>query len=317
MRLPFKRTTILYILAGLLLVLVPVLSPPYGLSIANKVVLFSIIAMSLDLLVGYAGLPSIGHAMFFGAGAYAVAILAVHGGLQNFWLLSLAGVLSAGLLAALFGVLVLRTYATYFLMLTLALNQLFWVVVWSGGKITGGNDGLPGIPSIFPKLPWVTPGETSFYYLNLAALIFSFVVLRRIVKAPFGIALTGIRENEARMLALGYPTWIYKYSAWVLSAMFAGLAGALYINYYRFISPTEVHWIVSGSLLFMILVGGAGTLWGSVLGAFITIFLQSFGSIYTQRWAMLLGIAYLLVVLFLRQGIANYLLQKTARLWKS
>ena len=307
----------MYAVAGIVLASLPPQLSSYGLTLMTKILIFSIVAISLDLLVGYAGLPSIGHAMFFGAGAYTVAMLVIHAGVHSFWLLTAAGILAAGLLAILFGILALRATATYFLMLTLALNQVFWAIIWSGRTVTGGDDGLAGIPRIVPELLWSLSYDTYFCYFVLAVLFICLFLLRMIVNSPFGNALVGIRENEFRMVALGYNTWLYKYIAWIVAALFAGLGGTLHVYYYGYIGHADVHWFASGTLLFMVLVGGAGTLWGSVIGAGITALLQSLVSAYTERWAIVLGIVYIFVIVFLRAGIANYLIERTEGIWKS
>jgi branched-chain amino acid transport system permease protein len=266
--------------------------------------ILALFAMSLDLLIGYTGMPSLGHAAYFGIAAYATGLLALrlH---WNVWLALPAGVLMAGLTAALFGLLALRTRGSYFLMITLALSQVLWGIAFGWRSLTGGDDGLPGVPRPQHALPWSLSGDTPFYYFVLLIVVVSTLVLVRIVSSPFGHALRGIRESETRMSALGYNVWRYRFIAFVLAGAFAGLAGCLYAYLNSYVSPNYANVVMSAEVLLMVFLGGAGTLFGPALGAALIVWLENVISGYTERWLMLLGLIYILVGMFAPNGITG------------
>ncbi|MGH7087856.1 MAG: branched-chain amino acid ABC transporter permease, partial [Stellaceae bacterium] len=212
----------LVVAAIVVFLVLPHLLMPYYLGLTTKMLIFALFAMSLDLMLGYAGLASLGHAAFFGAAAYAVALLT----LRAQW--SSGAAFAAALLAALvtgavFAPLALRARGSYFLMITFALSQVLWSVAFCWRTLTNGDDGMPGVPR-----PAMFDGNVSFYFFVLGVVAAASVLLVAIVKSPFGRALQGIRESESRMQALGYDVWRYQFVALVLAAVFAGLAGALY-----------------------------------------------------------------------------------------
>ncbi len=287
----------------------------YYLGLAIEMMIFALFAMSLDLLVGYAGMASLGHAAYFGVAAYTTGLLALRLG-WNVWLALPAGVLMAALTAALFGLLALRTRGSYFLMITLALSQVAWGIAFGWRTLTGGDDGLPDVPRPALNLPlhlsWSLAGSTAFYYFVLVAITVATLLLIRIVISPFGFALRGIRESEARMLALGYNVWRYKFVAFVLAAVFAGFAGCLYVYYNRFVSPDYLHVARSAEVLLMVILGGAGTLIGPAVGAAVIVLLQNLISAYTERWLLILGIVYVFVALFAPNGLVGVFLEYRA-----
>jgi len=296
-------------LAGL-----PLVVGEYGLGLLSEMLAFAVFAMSLDLLLGFAGLSSLGHAAFFGLGGYTVGLLARHGGFESVAGLGVA-VLAAVLVAAVFAPLVLRASGAYFLMLTLALGQLLYGMAWLWRPVTGGDDGLSGIPR--PQLPFwggLLYDDRAFYYFALAVAGLAAASMVWIVRSSFGLALRGIRDNEARMTSLGYHGWLYKYAVYVLAAGYAALGGALYAYYFGYISPHHLGWALSGEAMVMVILGGAGTLWGPVLGAVLVILLRYEVSSYTERWLTVLGLVFVLVVLFAPQGVAGMLRRFSARL---
>jgi len=300
-----KRLTIVAsIAAAALLVALPAIFGSYYLGLATKMIIFGLFAMSLDLLIGYTGLASLGHAAYFGVASYATGLLALRLGWSVWWALP-AGVLAAGLTAALFGLLALRARGSYFLMITLALSQVLWGVAFGWRSLTGGDDGLPEVPRPDPGLPWSFADNTPFYYFTLVIAAISTALLLRVVGSPFGQSLRGIRESETRMLALGYDTWRYKFTAFVLAGLFAGVAGVLYVYYNRFVSPDYIHVARSAEVLLMVILGGAGSLFGPALGAAVIVLLENIVSGYTERWLMVLGVVYVLVTLFAPDGITG------------
>jgi len=294
----------LVLIGALLLLALPFLLTPYYLGLIVKIMIFALFAMSFDLLIGYTGLPSLGHAAYFGIAAYATGLLALGPG-WNLWLALPASLLIAAATAALFGLLALRTRGSYFLMITLALSQVLWGIAFGWRSVTGGEDGLPDVPRPNLGLPWSLADDAPFYYFVLIVVGLATLMLIRVVNSPFGHALRGIRESETRMLALGYNVWRYKFVAFVLAGTFAGLAGCLYAYLNRYVSPGYVHVVMSAEVLLMVVLGGAGTLFGPVIGAALFVWLENLISGYTERWLMLLGIVYVLVGMFAPNGLTG------------
>jgi branched-chain amino acid transport system permease protein len=301
------------IAAAVLIGVVVLLALPYFLSnyytgIVVQMIIFALFAMSLDLLIGYAGMASLGHAAYFGIAGYATGLLALklH---WDAWLALPAGLLAAALAATVFGFLALRTRGSYFLMITLALSQVAWGVAFGWRSLTGGDDGLPDVPRPELGLHLSLVDDSRFYYFALLVAGLGAFLLVRIVASPFGYALRGIRESETRMLALGYNVWRYKLAAFVLAATFAGLAGCLYVYYNRFVSPDYLQVERSAEVLLMVILGGAGTLIGPAVGAALIVLLQNIISGYTERWLIVLGVIYILVALFAPRGLAGLVVQ--------
>jgi branched-chain amino acid transport system permease protein len=308
---PVKRMTARWGLAAILLVGVltllalPYILSTYYLGLVVQMMIFALFAMSLDLLLGYTGMPSLGHAAYFGIAAYTTGLVALRLG-WNLWLALPAGLLLAALTATLFGFLALRTRGSYFLMITLALSQVAWGIAFGWRTLTGGDDGLPDVPRPDLALPWSLADSTPFYYFALFFAAVGALLLMRIVASPFCLALRGIRESETRMLALGYNVWRYKLVAFVLAATFAALAGCLYVYYNRFVSPDYLHVARSAEVLLMVILGGAGTLIGPAIGAALIVLLQNIISGYTERWLIVLGVVYILVALFAPRGLVGF-----------
>ncbi len=210
---------------ALALAVAPLALTSYQLGLLTKMLILAVFASSLNLILGYAGLPSLGHAAYFGVAGYTVGLLAVKG-LDHFWLDFGAGLAAASLTAALFGLLALRTGGSYFLMITLALAQVLWGIAFGWRSLTGGDDGLPGVPRPAAGLPWSLADGVRFYYFVLAVWALATACVWAIVRSPFGRALVGIRESERRMEVLGYNTWAHKYVAFVLAGTFGPAVGS-------------------------------------------------------------------------------------------
>jgi branched-chain amino acid transport system permease protein len=300
------KKNILYAALAVLVVLLliaPSLLPRYYLGLLIQALIFGIFAMSLDVLTGYTGLPSLGHATFFGASAYTVGILNVRV-FQNFGLELLAGLFVTAMIAALFGLLTVRSRGIYFLMITLSLSMVLWGLASNWGGLTRGHDGLPGVSR--PRLgflPW-NLGETShYYYFVLFFFIIAVILMYLIVRSPFGFALLGVKESETRMSVLGYHVWFYKYVSFIVTGVFAGLAGILFVYYHGFVHPSILGVGTSAKVLVMFILGGPGTLFGPLGGAAIIVFLENLISAYLERWQMVIGVIYVLVVIFAPRGI--------------
>jgi len=277
------------------------LLPAYPLTLLTQALIAAILAMSLDLLLGYTGLPSLGHAAYFGVGAYAVAILATERQVGFAGCLA-AGLVAAAVTAALFGLLAIRASGTYFLMITLALGMVVWGLAFRWVSLTKGDNGISGVPRPEVGLPWSLWGALPFFYFALAAAIVAWVLLELLVHSPFGLGLEGIRESESRMRALGYNVWLHKYLAFVLSGTLAGFAGVFWAYYNGFVSPVDVQLVTSVETLLMVALGGPGTLLGPAAGAAIIVFLKNFVSVYTKRWLLILGAVYIGAILFAPRG---------------
>lgn len=301
MRSPRVRLIALLV-AGVAFAVVPPLLPPYPLTLLNQVVIYAIFAMSVDLLLGYTGLASLGHAAYFGLAAYVVGIgTTLHQ--WSFWVCLPVGVLLAAAVGAVFGLIAIRALGVYFLMITLALGMVVWGTAFRWVSLTQGDNGISGVPRPTLATGWVLEQQRPFYYLCVTFFLLAFAILYLIVRSPFGLSLQGIRETERRMRALGYNVWLHKYLAFVISAAFAGLAGVLWAYYQGFVSPVETHLITSVEGVLMVAVGGSGTLVGPVLGAGIIVFVKNMLSLYTKRWLLILGILYITVIALAPKGI--------------
>lgn len=300
---------------GLLLLTLPSYADLSIVSLFTKIFIYGLLVMSLDLLVGYTGLLAFGHAAFFGIAAYTIAILGKYYDVTSFWLAAPAGVMMAVFAACIFGLIALRVSGIYFLLITLAMGQLVYGIVHTSvgplGAMTGGSDGLGGVS--FPEIMGFSFDAETYYYFTFVAVLISALLLYWISRSPFGYGLQGIRENEIRARALGYNTWFFQYIAFVIGGFFAGVAGALYVYYNGFISPEGVGIGASGLLWLMLIIGGSGTLWGSLLGSGVILTLQYFVSGLTpERWPLILGVCFVGVIMFYRGGI----LPQLTNLWK-
>ena len=296
------------LLAGLLLLAAPATLSSYYLGLLTKMLIFALFAMSLDVLLGYTGLPSLGHVAYFGVGAYTVALLSLRV-VKTFWVNALAGLAAPTLVALAFNLLTLRARGTYFLMITLALAQVLWGIAFGWRSFTGGDDGLPGIAR--PTLAgWSIAGEIPFHYFVLVVFGVCLWLLSIVVRSPLGRALVGIRESETRMRVLGYNVWAYQYAASILAAFFAGVAGTLFVYYNGYVGPAYLSVVMSGQVLLMVILGGAGTLLGPALGAGIIVLLENFLSAYTERWLTILGLIYVAVTLFAPRGVLGILRER-------
>ena len=282
-------------------VVLPLVLPSFYVHIMVLMVIFAIFAMSLDILMGYAGLPSLGHAAFYGIAAYASGLLtARYGG--SWWEGILLALACCGLLAALFGFVALRTRGLYFLLITLALAQVLWGASMRWGSFTGGFNGLRGIP----KHLEVLGGTHGAYYLALAIFIVLGGAMYLLVRSPFGLTLQGIRDSESRMQTLGYNVWLHKYLAFVISALFAGCAGVMSGYYDGFVSPFDLSLMMSADAILMVILGGTGTLIGPVIGAVVIVALRNFLSTVMDDWLIVLGMIFILTVFFAPNGVIGW-----------
>ena len=283
--------------------LFPRVAGNYPVKLLQEILIWGVFAMSLDLLMGYAGMVSFGHSAFFGVGGYVAALTLTQrpDGLSALvW-----PALAAALAALVIGFFSIRVSGVYFIMLTLAFSQMFFAVAFQASWL-GAEDGIVGVPR--PRLLGLDLAQAMPFHLYLVGIVLvAAAVLGRIVRSPFGHVLRGIHENEARMQAVGYAVGRYKLLAFVIAGTIAGVAGSLYTQLVGSITPDAFLWTTSGEALLMVIIGGTGTLGGALLGAGAFILLQSLVSSYTERWMLLLGLTFILFVLFAPGGIVGAL----------
>lgn len=282
----------------------PLILSDFGMNLVTEIFIMAIFAMSLGLIMGFAGMVSLGHAGFFGIGAYLVAILGQHIG--NTYLLLFFSIVVSGIIALITGAVFFRTSKFYFLMITLAFGQLVYALFWQMKSLTGGADGMSvsailnfGLGDLF--------SPHSIYYVMGVAFIIAYLLLRLFVESPAGKITKGIMENESRMQALGFNIQIYKLMVYTLSGSMAGLSGALYSYFNLYVSPDLSGWLFSGQVMMMVIIGGVGTLFGPAIGAGVFIFLQNFISSYTERWPMIMGVLLVILVMAGKGGIIHWL----------
>jgi branched-chain amino acid transport system permease protein len=288
----------------------------FYVSLASRILIYAIAATSLNLALGYGGMVSFGHAAFFGAGAYTVGILAAEG-VSSLWLAWPAAVAVAALAALMIGAVSLRTRGVYFIMITLAFAQMVYYLFVSL-KTYGGEDGLPVRGRSDPGFGLSLSGDLAWYYTVLALFAVLLYLLHRLSRSRFGRAIEAIRENETRAEAIGFPVYRYQLACFVISGAAAGLAGALIANQSGYVSPSLLHWIQSGTLMIMVILGGVGTLWGGALGAVVLLGLEHLIADYQFGWlerlapnyqdhgSLAVGIVLLAIVLAAPRGIAGF-----------
>mgnify|MGYP002631227553 FL=1 len=298
-----KREKAFYGLAILFLLLLPFLIPYKALG--SQILIFMLFAMGYDICLGYAGMLSFGHAAFFGMGAYTTGLLILHYH-ANILLAIFFGVLFSVLLAFPIGFTAIRRRGIYFAMVTLAYAQMFYFVAFKWTTLTGGDDGLQGIPR--PDFFGISlQSETSVYYFILGFLLLAILFAFRVVRSPFGHALVAIRESEQRAQSIGFNPASFKLIAFVISAGLCGLAGSLYCILQNFVPLQTLHWSISGDIVMMTILGGMGTLVGPLFGGMFVVLLREVLSTYTHLWALIMGISFIVIVLVFRKGVIGEL----------
>lgn len=284
--------------------------------IVTRVLAFSILVMSLDLLLGFTGLASLGQAAYLGVGAYLTAILATRyqmGLGYDFWLVIVLGMIGGALLAAVFGLLALRATSVYFLMITLALGQCVWGLAYRWNSLTGGDNGIN--LQHRPKFGIDLADPVLFFYVVFGFFAVSLLIMYTLIRSPFGRSLTGIRERELRMKILGYNTWLHKYLVFIIAGAFGGLSGVLWAHTAGIVSPDNVVLTTSVDALLMAVLGGSGTLIGGVIGAGVVLFIREYLSTLVHWWQYVLGGVYVLVILYLPGGLMS--IPERVRQWRT
>ena len=302
-----KSAVSFYSLAAILLIL-PLFLSSYMEGVMTRFLIYAMLAMSYNLVFGYCGLLSLGHAAFFGAGGYVVGLLTLHWGIDLFWISFPLGIIVATTVAAIFGLVALRAKGIYFLLVTFALGQLLFSLAWNVDWMnTFGMQGITGLSRPSFGIKGFFLSGLQFYYLVLIFFLLSLFLLYRLINSPFGLSLIGIKENEGRMEAAGYNAWRHKYIAFIISGAFAGLAGVLFAYYNYMISPWHFSVNISFLPMVMAIIGGQGVLLGPVIGAAVIIFVEHYVSmVIPSRWPLVLGGLFVVSIMFARQGIWVY-----------
>ncbi|HEX4798472.1 MAG TPA: branched-chain amino acid ABC transporter permease [Burkholderiales bacterium] len=307
-----SRTRAIVLASGLVLLaavppLAGLLNQPFYLDLVRRVMIFAIAALSLNLILGYGGMISFGHAAYLGIGAYAVGVLA-HYGVHNGYLQWTLAIGASALVALVIGAVSIRTSGVYFIMITLAFTQMLYYLGISIEEF-GGDDGMRlAVKSQFGLID-LNDGS-AFYYLVLGILVLCLVFGHRLVNSRFGMVIRAARSNEARTRSIGFSPYPYRLAAFVIAGAMCGLAGALLVNHTAYLTPEFMNWTRSGELMFMVILGGTASVAGPVLGAFALLLVEDALSGWTQHWQLILGPLLVLSVLFFRRGLAGLLFGK-------
>ena len=315
-----RRAALVFLALAVFPLVMQAVDGMFYVSLASRVLIYAIAATSLNLVLGYGGMVSFGHAAFFGAGAFVVGILAVEG-VRSAWIAWPAAIVVAAFAALVVGALSLRTRGVYFIMITLAFAQMIYYIFVSL-KAYGGDDGLsmPGRSTV--GLDINLRDDFAWYYIVLALLAAVLYGLHRLVHSRFGRVIDAIRENQARAEAIGFPVYRYQLLCFVISGAAAGLAGALIANQSSYVSPSLLHWIQSGTLMIMVILGGVGTLWGGVIGAAVLLLLEHLIADYRIGWlaamapnyqdhaGLAVGVVLLTIVMLAPEGLAGLFSKK-------
>jgi branched-chain amino acid transport system permease protein len=289
-----------------LLCLFPLVGGEYYINLASQIFIFAIFAASINLLLGYGGLPTLGHAAYLGIAAYLSALLYLKLGLGH-WISAPAALLGTTLMAGAFGLIALRATGLGFLMLTLALSQVLWGTALRWVAMTDGDNGLRGL-----SRPFALDDASSFYWFSLAVTAASIWLMWRFVDSPFGAALKGTRDQPRRMSALGHDVWMIRWVTFVYAGFWGGVSGLLFVYYHKYIHPVSLSLANSAEGLLAVIAGGSGTVAGPIVGAAVVMLLKNYVSAYVERWNMLMGFVFVLIVVFMPDG----LVPGVKRLWR-
>jgi len=292
------------LLAGLLAL--PFAMGEYYINLTSQIFIFAIFVSSINLLLGYGGLPTLGHASYLGVAAYACALLYLKAGASHF-VAALLALLGTTLMAAIFGLIALRAAGLGFLMLTLALSQVLWGTAYRWVSLTDGDNGLRGLTR-----PFGLDGAMPFYYFVLAVTAGSIWFMARYVASPLGAALKGTRDQPRRMAALGHHVWMVRWITFIYAGFWGGVSGLLFVYYHKYIHPVSLSLSNSAEGLLAVIAGGSGTLAGPLAGAAIVMLLKNYVSAYIERWNMLLGFVFVFIVIFMPEGVVP----GVKRLWR-
>ena len=290
----------------------PFVAGDFYINLASQIYIAAIFALSLNLLVGFGGMTSLGHASYLGVAAYLSALLTTRYGFGH-GAAALISILGTIAMAAFFGIIALRATGLGFLMITLALSQVLWGLAYRMSNITNGDNGITGVTRPAP-FGISLESATSFYWFALAVAVISFVMMAIFVSSSFGSSLKGVRDQPRRMAALGFNPWMIRWITFIYAGFWGAVAGLLYVYYNKYIHPTSLSTTSSAEALLGVIAGGSGTLAGPAVGAALVLLLKNYASAYIERWNMLLGLVFLFIVLVMPTGIVPGLQKLTARL---
>ncbi len=284
-----------------LLVCLPSFAGDFYINLASQILIAAIFALSLNLLVGFGGMASLGHASFLGVAAYISALLTSRYGFSHgpAAIVAIAGTTA---MAAVFGVIALRASGLGFLMITLALSQVLWGLAYRMSNVTNGDNGIAGLTRPMP-LGISLDSAASFYWFALVVTAVAFLMMTTFVSSSFGSSLKGVRDQPRRMAALGFNPWMIRWITFIYAGFWGGVAGLLYVYYNKYIHPTSLSTTSSAEALLGVIAGGSGTLTGPAIGAALVLLLKNYASAYVERWNMLLGLVFLIIVLVMPTGI--------------
>jgi len=288
----------------------PLFSGEYYINLASQIFIFAVFASSINLLLGYGGLPTLGHAAYLGVAAYLSALVALKLGMGHL-AAAPAALVGTTLMAAAFGLIALRATGLGFLMLTLALSQVLWGTALRWVSMTDGDNGLRGLARPAP-FGINLDGATAFYYFSLIITIVALAFMARFVASPFGAALKGTRDQSRRMSALGYDVWMVRWLTFIYAGFWGAVSGLLFVYYHKYIHPISLSLANSAEGLLAVIAGGSGTLAGPLVGAAIVMLLKNYVSGYVERWNMLLGFVFVVIVVFMPEGVVP----GVKRLWR-
>ena len=296
---------------AVLALLLPFVAGDFYVNLASQIYIAAIFALSLNLLVGFGGMTSLGHASYLGVAAYLCALLTSRYGFGH-GSAALISILGTIAMAAFFGVIALRATGLGFLMITLALSQVLWGLAYRMSNITNGDNGVTGVTRPAP-FGISLESATSFYWFALTVLVIAFIMMAIFVSSSFGSSLKGVRDQPRRMAALGFNPWMIRWITFIYAGFWGAIAGLLYVYYNKYIHPTSLSTTSSAEALLGVIAGGAGTLAGPAVGAALVLLLKNYASAYIERWNMLLGLVFLFIVLVMPTGIVPGLQKLTAR----
>lgn len=298
------RGRIWWLIGLIILFILPLILPRFYVYLTSIILLTGLLATSLNLVLGYGGMFQFHHAVFYGTGAYATALMIIKSGLTP-WLGFVVAPLVSALLSLVMGIICIRLSKLYFGMLQISLGSLVWAIVYRWYSFTGGDDGIHGVP-----LPDIISSPTSAYYFTLIVTFICLIVMYKIIKSPFGSALQGIRDNPVRSEMIGINVKYHQLLALVIAGFFAGIAGSLFVVVDNTVFPDMLFWTFSLEVLIMCLLGGWFSFLGPMLGATVVIALRTFISTYTTYWTLILGILMMLIIFFLPNGVLGYIEEK-------
>jgi branched-chain amino acid transport system permease protein len=286
---------------AVLLLLPPIVAGDFYVNLASQILIAAIFALSLNLLVGFGGMTSLGHASYLGVAAYVSALLTSRYSFGH-GTAAIVAIVGTIAMAAFFGVIALRATGLGFLMITLALSQVLWGLAYRMSNITNGDNGIAGLNRPAPfGISLDTPA--AFYWFTLIVATFAFLTMAIFVSSSFGSSLKGVRDQPRRMAALGYNPWMIRWITFIYAGFWGGVSGLLYVYYNKYIHPTSLSTTSSAEALLGVIAGGSGTLGGPVVGAALVLLLKNYASAYVERWNMLLGLVFLFIVLVMPAGI--------------